>query len=431
MLNIPGYKELQNTVYINRFSQTINKPADSSSNLKNDECLLSKQYDTSQLRSVGLRFGLSKRSRLEVHDTFPIKISTSVSFKFRTLQSDGLMFYASDAQFSDFIGIWLQDGYVNYAFDCGSGFMHIKSKRTYSDGRYHTVSVKRDKQMGRLIISDRSNTTIVENIEDKSIGESNSLSVVEPYYFGSIPESDKGQLPAAQSDLIVTEPFVGCMSDFMIAHKILRNNLQRVDLMNCSNNHESGIFFTGHSLTSYASLTNSLSLKDVYEVSFEFKSRTKNGVVLYLGAKDVEAKDYALLELINGELNYKVNINGLDNVVKFTPEQARNELCNSSWVRIKIKKDDKGVIGLELKGAEITGSFSKEIKLSPKSSASDVFYICALPSRSGYAEITQTNEPYTGCIRDLVIRKNNDFSVSKALLDMSLESGVLNYCPLK
>ncbi len=226
LLNIPGYNELQNTVQLNRFSQTIKLQQEQNEDLKNDECLISKQYDTSQLRFVGLRFGLTKQSRLEVHDTFPIKISTHVSFKFRTLQSDGLMFYASDALYSDFISVWLQGGYVNFAFDCGSGFMHIKSKKIYSDGRYHTVTVSRDKQIGTLILSDRSNSTISEQIEDQSIGEANSLSVVEPYYFGNLPNRDKIQLPIAQSDLIVSDPFVGCMSDFKIAFKQLRKNLQ-------------------------------------------------------------------------------------------------------------------------------------------------------------------------------------------------------------
>ncbi len=43
----------------------------------------------------------------------------------------------------------------------------------------------------------------VEQIEDQSIGEANSLSVVEPYYFGNLPNRDKIQLPIAQSDLLV------------------------------------------------------------------------------------------------------------------------------------------------------------------------------------------------------------------------------------
>lgn len=433
LLNIPGYKELQNTVQLNRFSQTVKLQQEQSTeeSLKNDECLISKQYDTSQLRFVGLRFGLTKQSRLEVHDTFPIKISTHVSFKFRTLQPDGLMFYASDAIYSDFISVWLQGGYVNFAFDCGSGLMHIKSKRIYSDGRYHTVTVSRDKQNGVLILSDRSNSTITEQIEDQSLGEANSLSVVEPYYFGNLPNRDKTQLPTAQSDLLVSEPFVGCMSDFKIAFKQLRKNLQNIDIMNCSNNHESGLFFTGHSMTNYAKLTNYLALKDLFEISFEIKSRTKNGVLMFIGDKD-DMRSYALVEMVNGQLFYKLNLNGIENQIKYTPELRRNELCSSNWIRIKLKKDDTGAIGLEVKGLEVDANTNNlSIQLNKKLiNQNTILYLGALPSRSSYAEITQTNEPYVGCMRDLMIKRNDDDPL-RALLELSTESGVLNYCPLK
>jgi laminin, alpha 4 len=451
LLNIPGYKQLQ-ALIVNlkqvknkqqqqqqlietTLSQEVNTEEDqTTSNEKQppvkdiEECALSKQYDSSQLRPVGLRFGLSKNSRLEVHDSFAVKITTFVSFKFRTLQSEGLMFYASDAQNNDFISIWLQDGYVNYAFDCGSGFMHVKSKKTYSDGRYHTVSIVRDKQNGVLTLSDRTNTTVVETIADKSIGEASALSIVEPYYFGSIPEIDKNSLPAAQSDLIITEPFVGCMSDFIIAYKPLKNKIEKIDLMNCSNNHESGLFFTGVSLTSHASLSNYLTLKDTFEINFEIKSRTKNGVILYAGG-DENNNDYVLLELNNGELNYKWNADGMTNLVKFTPKLARNELCNSSWIRIKLRKEDKGRIMLEIKGNQIINNFNKEITV--KNDLVNI-YLGALPVRSAYAEISQTNEPFIGCIRDLAIKKNNGlYANNKALLGMDLQDGVLNYCPLK
>ena len=60
-----------------------------------------------------------------------------------------------------------------------------------------------------------------------------------------------------------------------------------------------------------------------------------------------------LLELNNGELNYKWNADGMTNLVKFTPKLARNELCNSSWIRIKLRKEDKGRIMLEIKGNQI------------------------------------------------------------------------------
>lgn len=206
------YKDQQNTI---RYSQTVkvNGPVE----LANEECALGKRYDTSQMRAVGLRFGLTRSSRLEIYDTFPIAISTFVSFKFRTLHPDGLLFYASDSsEYSDFIAAWMHEGYVNYAFDCGSGFMHLRSKRLYNDGRYHTLTLRRDRHFGEFVIADRTNSSVLERLESVAQGDANSLTVVEPYYFGGLAESERTLLPAAQTDLINFEPFIGCMSDFNI-----------------------------------------------------------------------------------------------------------------------------------------------------------------------------------------------------------------------
>jgi hypothetical protein len=167
--------------------------------------------------------------------------------------------------------------------------------------------------------------------------------------------------------------------------------------MNCSKNHESGLFFTGVSLVSHASLQNYLTRKDTFEIGFEIKSRTKYGVVLFIDTKSV-AKDFILLELIDGELNYKWNLNGLDNMVKFVPQVARNELCNSSWIRIKLKKENKGVITLEI------NSFTKDLVVDKNMA---ILYLGGFHIRNTYAEISQTNGPFIGCIRDLSIRKKN------------------------
>lgn len=126
------------------------KSSSKSSSPQASECLLSKDFDSTHARPVGIRFGLNKNSRLEVHDSFPIKISTVIDLKFRTLHPDGLIFYASDASFGDFLAIWMQEGYVNYAYDLGTGIMHVKSSKKYGDGRFHTISASRDMQSGNL-----------------------------------------------------------------------------------------------------------------------------------------------------------------------------------------------------------------------------------------------------------------------------------------
>ena len=122
-----------------------------------------------------------------------------------------------------------------------------------------------------------------------------------------------------------------------------------------------------------------LTLTDTFEINFEIKSITKNSVILYAGVKSTET-DYILLELINGELNLKWNVDGTNNnIVKFEPKLARNELCNSSWIRIKIRKEEKGTLMLEIKGNQIINNFNKEI--TGRNDLVDL-YLGALPVRS-------------------------------------------------
>jgi len=116
------------------------------------ECILSKEYDTTHARPVGLRFGQSDSSRLEVHESFPIRITTHLSFKFRTLSDQGLLFYASDAQFSDFLALWIQEGHVHFAFNLGSGHLYLRTANKYNDGRFHTLTIERDMQSGKIKI---------------------------------------------------------------------------------------------------------------------------------------------------------------------------------------------------------------------------------------------------------------------------------------
>jgi hypothetical protein len=357
------------------------------------------------------------------------KSNTFVSFKFRTLLQDGLLFYASDALYKDFIAIWLNDGYMHFGFDCGSGIGHMKSTQMYNDGRYHTIVASRDGQNAMFIILDRTNTTVLESIEARSPGLDRSLSVIEPYYIGSLPADVVSQLPKMQVELLATEPYIGCMSDFVIGNKPLKTRVQKINVMNCSNNHESGVFLTGK-IESHAQLPSKVLVKDLVDIEFDMKPRTKNGVVLYIGSAFADQlKDYILLELVNGELHYRVSTGGMNNMIKYTPKYSNNELCNANWIRIKIVKDNKGHIMLLVRNQELTPDFNPEmLSFAAKEST---LYFGALPNAELRARLAINDEPFVGCIRDLVINQTGYAKPIKALLNLNLGKDALNYCPLK
>lgn len=63
---------------------------------------------------AGYRFGLSGDSRIEFA-SIPSKVKKAYDFslQFNTGEPNGILFYAEDAYHSDFIGLYLKDGYVS------------------------------------------------------------------------------------------------------------------------------------------------------------------------------------------------------------------------------------------------------------------------------------------------------------------------------
>lgn len=144
------------------------------------------------------------------------------------------------------------------------------------------------------------------------------------------------------------------------------------------------MFFPGHSQTAYASLEQAVSLAEPFEVTFEMKSRTKSGVVLFVNTRSnaLDSVNYALLELINGELVYKLVVDDQETATRFVPDESRAQLCNSSWIRVRVHRDERGHIGLELRGVESTSTMSHDLlPLADKLTSHSVLYLGALPTK--------------------------------------------------
>lgn len=59
---------------------------------------------------------------------------------FKTTDSDGVLFYTADNRHDDFVTLYMEDGKLTHAFNCGSGTMELTSDGTYDDNNWHTVS---------------------------------------------------------------------------------------------------------------------------------------------------------------------------------------------------------------------------------------------------------------------------------------------------
>jgi len=65
---------------------------------------------------------------------------TEFSVELKTTSSDAVILYMSDSLDVDFIALYLTDGKLSFAFNCGSGVARATSAFTYNDNHWHTVS---------------------------------------------------------------------------------------------------------------------------------------------------------------------------------------------------------------------------------------------------------------------------------------------------
>jgi len=63
------------------------------------------------------------------------------SIDLKTSASDGVVFYMANHQHVDFIALYLKDGQISFAFNCGSGVARATTAFTYNDELWHTVRV--------------------------------------------------------------------------------------------------------------------------------------------------------------------------------------------------------------------------------------------------------------------------------------------------
>ncbi|EDX15577.1 GD15430, partial [Drosophila simulans] len=65
-------------------------------------------------------------------------------------QADGLILYSGPEHRGDFIALYLNDGFVEFAFDLGSGPVLVRSEHSLSLGQWHTIKISRTARLAVL-----------------------------------------------------------------------------------------------------------------------------------------------------------------------------------------------------------------------------------------------------------------------------------------
>lgn len=212
-------------------------------------CKLPTEPDLDVDFDAGYRFGMVNESRIEFH-TLPertekkINMQYEFSLQFRTDQPNGLLFYVADARHSDFIGLYLEDGYVIHKFNCGSGTASMTSDKQYADNEWHTVRIERHQKKGKLTIDGE------DEVSGESTGGTRKMSLQPPYSFGGIRSNLTDTNFKANLGVDQVHQFVGCIRNILVGDRAWVNKDEDIvpkieGAVPCSDQVEEGVFFSG------------------------------------------------------------------------------------------------------------------------------------------------------------------------------------------
>lgn len=256
-------------------------------------------------------FSLSAQVVSELND------ESSFEIEFRTTHEEGVIFFVTSTNNIDYVSLYLLEGKVHYAWDCGSGRALLISEQTYNDDKWHKVSFSRKGRNGQMRIDDGR-----EEFAAASVGNTNSLNVISPLYVGGIPEelvkTAKNNLrgvdkPGSLSSSVVTS-FAGCLRGLSIGANKYEFGVdsEGFEASQCSDNIESGSFF--HSDGGLIRLYDEFRVGSHFSVNLEIKPRTVSGALLAVFGQT----DYLALYLDNGRLTFVVD-NGAVSICQSLP----------------------------------------------------------------------------------------------------------------
>uniref|UniRef100_A0A8C4QTM2 Laminin G domain-containing protein n=1 Tax=Eptatretus burgeri TaxID=7764 RepID=A0A8C4QTM2_EPTBU len=244
-----------------------------------------------------------------------IKKSLTIGLKFRTFARAGLLMYLG-GHFE--LALLIQDGHLLLAFDFEKKMPHVQHPNVVSDGRWHTVIVK------------RSNHRIMLRVDHK---DEKSVSAVAIEYIQRVDEKlYVGGLPKVIDKLENTHSLAGCVGHLHFNGKPLQMDFaSKHNTGPCYKKSTRGLYFYGDG---FAELGHSYRVGR--DLGFELKFRTtrSDGVILGIGSV---LENFLGVELVDGQIVFQVDNGGRSFSVTHTPVESGG-LCDGRWHRLKGRK---------------------------------------------------------------------------------------------
>ncbi|KAL1396993.1 hypothetical protein pipiens_010090 [Culex pipiens pipiens] len=275
-------------------------------------------------------FGTGPFSHLQYHNVpqlLPEKYYFSLRFK--TSFPEGVLFYAENPDFTNFIALFLHDGILYHGFDFGLGGIALASTRRYDDGKWHSVIFARYRNTGTLVIDGE------EEARGRTDGSKVTLNVTAPLFVGGVSEEYMDRLANSlhvEVAFLKQNTFDGCISDILMFEIPLGPPSNATQTISCSAQISSDVFFDKGG--GYVLLHNKFVLDSEFAIGMSFKPRSPSGTLFSLFG----TRGYFMLELTNGNISYVVK-NGVHRSSK-TYQPVGENLFEERWHIMAVTIED-------------------------------------------------------------------------------------------
>lgn len=271
--------------------------------------------------SAGYRFGTSPNSYIEIESS-PDQTQNNFVFSlaFRTAQQNGLLFYASDERHTDFVSVYLKDGYLHYVFACNGAAIAIDSKNQYDNHEWQSIEFSR--KGAELLLKTES-----EQQNNKLEKKCRTMDLKPSYFVGGSNnlEDIELNLNKKEKGFFTKNPFFGCIKDIKLNALVLNTAVPPSEgVLPCSDDIETGVFF-GKS-GGYVKLREKFRVGNDLTISMDIKPRNLTGVLTSVHGK----KSFFIVEMIKGDIHFTVDSGDGPRSAVFKPDEDKS-LCDGKW----------------------------------------------------------------------------------------------------
>lgn len=352
-----------------------------------DRCYLPLEVDSQD----SYQFGLSHESRMEQHSVqFKNSESSEYHFEFKIKPDshDGLIYYISSHDHVDFVGIYMNAGFIKVAFNCGGGIARMSTLKRYNDGRWHSLDFTRIRKEAHLMLDRGEEEVVVE-----APGNPKSIEVKSPHFIGGL--SSEAMRDSGNNLEGVVYPFRGCLRSMSSDGVAFETDNMKEVMQGCAGPQESGIFF--FDVDSVAVVEKNFNVPVNLDISLEIKPRLTTATLL--SVFNPSTFEYLLLQMIQGDVHFTMKNQETQVTTSFRPP-SKNLLCDGNWHTIKAQKI-KNLLILNVDGIQAAPKYGKEGTFAINTN-SPLYLGGVIEEHRGL----ETTKSYVGCIRDVKI--NND-----------------------